>query len=104
MILEAAMLSIRPGTKADFEEAFQQASQIIASMKGYIRHELHLCHEVQDKYLLLVWWQTLEDHTEGFRGSPQYQQWKALLHHFYDPFPVVEHFNQVDLGSARQAP
>ncbi len=97
MILESAMLHIRAGQSAEFEAAFRQASPIIASMRGYIRHELHNCIEVEDKYLLLVWWETLEDHTEGFRGSAKYQEWKRLLHHFYEPFPVVEHFNPVVL-------
>ncbi|MCA9912149.1 MAG: antibiotic biosynthesis monooxygenase [Anaerolineae bacterium] len=99
MILESAMLHIRAGQSAEFEAAFRQASPIIASMQGYIRHELHRCMEVADKYLLLVWWETLEDHTEGFRGSAQYQDWKKLLHHFYEPFPVVEHFTQVDVSA-----
>jgi redox-sensitive bicupin YhaK (pirin superfamily)/heme-degrading monooxygenase HmoA len=48
-------------------------------------------------YLLTVEWERLEDHTEGFRGSPQYERWRELLHHFYDPFPTVEHFTPVDL-------
>lgn len=48
--------------------------------------------EQPSTYLLLVEWQTLEDHTVGFRQSAPYQQWRALLHHFYDPFPVVQHF------------
>ncbi|QPC84848.1 antibiotic biosynthesis monooxygenase [Phototrophicus methaneseepsis] len=97
MILEAAMLPTKPGTQEAFEAAFRQASTIIAAMPGYIRHELHRCHEDSNKYLLLVWWQTLEDHTVGFRQSEEYQQWKALLHHFYEPFPVAEHFSQVNL-------
>lgn len=46
-------------------------------------------------YLLLVEWQRLEDHTEGFRRSAQYQQWRWLLHHFYDPFPTVERYEIV---------
>lgn len=98
MILESANLHIRAQQSAEFESAFRQASPIIASMPGYIRHELHKCIEVADKYLLLVWWETLEDHTEGFRGSAQYQEWKRLLHHFYEPFPVVEHFTQINLS------
>ncbi len=92
MILEVAVLNIRPGQRLDFEAAFKQAAPIIASMPGYLSHELQHCVEVPDRYLLLVRWQTLEDHTVGFRGSPQYQEWKRLLHHFYDPFPVVEHY------------
>lgn len=66
-------------------------------MPGYLSHQLQRCIETENKYLLLVEWQTLQDHTVGFRQSPQYQQWKQRLHHFYDPFPVVEHFTAVSL-------
>ncbi|MEC0228357.1 antibiotic biosynthesis monooxygenase family protein [Paenibacillus alba] len=92
MILEAAILPVIAGKNAEFEAAFQQASSIISSMKGYISHELQVCLEDSNKYLLLVHWETLEDHTVGFRGSAEYQEWRTLLHHFYDPFPVVEHY------------
>ncbi len=101
MILEAAMLQVTPGREHEFEDAFRRASPIIAAAQGYLSHELQRCVEADGKYLLLVRWETLEDHTIGFRGSPAYQEWKALLHHFYDPFPVVEHFERVDLD--RQA-
>ena len=97
MILEAVFLPVIIGKEAEFETAFRQASPIIASMNGYRSHELHRCIETPGKYLLLVQWETLEDHTIGFRGSAEYAEWKRLLHHFYDPFPVVEHFQQVDL-------
>lgn len=97
MILEAVFLPVIAGRETEFEAAFKQASPIIASMRGYIAHELQRCIEQPGKYLLLVRWQTLEDHTIGFRQSPEYQQWRALLHHFYDPFPTVEHFEQVSL-------
>ena len=94
MILEHALLQVRPGQTAAFEAAFAQASPIIASMRGYHSHRLLPCIEDDHRYLLLVEWDTLEDHTEGFRRSPEYQDWKALLHHFYDPFPEVVHFVQ----------
>ena len=97
MILEAAMLQVRSGEEENFEQAFRKASSIISSMKGYISHNLHKCIEEKGKYLLQVNWQELEDHTVGFRQSPEYQEWKKLLHHFYDPFPVVEHFCKVEL-------
>jgi heme-degrading monooxygenase HmoA len=97
MILETAYLHIRAGEEGAFEQAFKRASPIIASMRGYQSHELHRCIEAPAKYLLLVRWDTLEDHTVGFRGSPNYQEWKALLHHFYDPFPTVEHFDPIPL-------
>jgi heme-degrading monooxygenase HmoA len=92
VILEAALLHVRPGQEGEFEAAFREASPLIAATPGYLGHELQRCLEAPSKYLLLVRWQTLEDHTVGFRGSPQYQDWKRLLHHFYDPFPTVEHF------------
>ncbi len=96
-ILEVAMLDVIPGREAEFEAAFREASSIIASMPGYHWHRLHRCLEAPSKYLLTVEWARLEDHTEGFRGSEEYQRWRALLHHFYDPFPVVEHFAEVAL-------
>lgn len=95
MILEVALLDVVPGRTAEFEEAFRTASSIISSMPGYISHELQRCLERPDRYVLLVRWETLEDHTVGFRGSPEYQEWKRLLHHFYDPFPTVEHYETV---------
>lgn len=95
MILEVATLDVRPGREAAFEAAFREASAIIAGMPGYVSHQLQRCLEHSSRYVLLVNWQTLEDHTVGFRGSPGYQEWKALLHHFYDPFPTVEHYSMV---------
>jgi heme-degrading monooxygenase HmoA len=92
MILEVAILNIKDGLNDEFEAAFQTASNIIATMSGYISHELQRCLEIEHRYILLVRWQTLEDHTIGFRQSPEYQQWRSLLHHFYDPFPIVEHY------------
>jgi len=95
MILEVAILEIRPGESADFERAFAEAQAIIASRPGYVSHQLLRCLEKSDQYLLLVKWRTLQNHTEGFRQSPQHQDWKRLLHHFYDPFPSVKHYAQV---------
>ena len=101
MILEAAMLNVKEDLESEFEASFKKASFIISSMPGYISHELHRCIEIKGKYLLLVSWNNLEDHTIGFRGSQEYQEWKRLLHHFYGPFPTVEHFVQVDLNGQR---
>jgi heme-degrading monooxygenase HmoA len=100
MILEAALLNVRAGEHAAFEQAFAKAQAIISAMHGYVSHQLHRCIEAPDKYLLLVNWRRLEDHTVGFRQSLEYQEWKRLLHHFYDPFPTVEHFEQVFEGRA----
>jgi len=91
-ILELAVLDVRPGQQAAFEEAFREARGLIARAAGHRRHELRRCLERDGRYLLLVWWDSLEAHEQGFRGSADYQRWKALLHHFYDPFPTVEHY------------
>jgi heme-degrading monooxygenase HmoA len=92
MILEVAVLDVRPGREREFEAAFAEAAPIIAAMPGCRSHQLQRCVEKPHRYLLLVDWDTLEAHTVGFRGSPQYQRWKALLHPFYDPFPTVLHY------------
>lgn len=95
MILEVAPLPVRAGQEAAFEAAFLQAQALIAAMPGYLGHELQRGIEHPNEYLLLVRWRSVEDHEQGFRQSPQYQEWKRLLHHFYDPFPVVSHFEPV---------
>ena len=101
--LEHAMLEVLPGTEQAFEAAFAKARLIIAAAQGYLSHRLEHCVERPNRYLLLVEWTTLEAHTDGFRGSPQYQQWRALLHHFYDPFPTVLHFRTVYTNDAGNA-
>ena len=99
MILEVAILKVKPGEQSVFERAFSEAQSIISSMRGYISHQLNKCIEIENQYILLVNWETLEDHTEGFRHSDRYQEWKSLLHHFYDPFPAVHHYGAVFEGS-----
>jgi heme-degrading monooxygenase HmoA len=94
-VLETAVLNVIPGQEAAFEAAFTEAQSIFASMDGYIAHQLQRCVEHPCQYLLLVRWKTLEAHTVGFRDSDEYQDWKRLLHHFYDPFPTVEHYQLV---------
>lgn len=92
MITEQAVLNVKPGEEADFEAAFGIAQVLIASMPGFESLQLLRGIEHPNRYLLLVEWVSLEDHTVGFRDSSEYQEWKRLLHHFYAPFPVVEHF------------
>jgi heme-degrading monooxygenase HmoA len=95
MILEVAILDVKCGHEAAFERDFAEASACIRSISGYISHELLRCVERQNRYILLARWTTLEAHTEGFRKSAQYVEWKRLLHHYYDPFPTVEHYSPV---------
>ncbi len=95
MVGEHASLSVTPGREADFESAFAQAGAIIASMDGFGRLTLSRCLERPATCPLLVEWASLEDHTVGFRGSADHQHWRQMLHHFYEPFPVVEHYEKV---------
>jgi len=95
MILEAAILNVTKGKEYDFEKDFAIASHYIQSIPGYVSHSLRRCLEEKNKYVLLVDWEKLEDHTVGFRESEAYLEWKKLLHHYYNPFPVVEHYEMV---------
>ncbi|MEO0572258.1 MAG: antibiotic biosynthesis monooxygenase [Bacteroidota bacterium] len=92
MVLEVAVLNIKEGNEVAFVRSFERASAIIVSMKGYLAHELKKCIEIENQYILLVNWESLEDHEQGFRKSSEYQEWKKLLHHFYEPFPEVLHY------------
>jgi len=100
MILEVAILDVIKGQEKEFEVAFEKAQKIISTMNGYISHQLQKCIEKENRYIFLVNWQTLEAHTKGFRGSPEYQEWKKLLHHFYSPFPEVQHYEMVSANYA----
>jgi heme-degrading monooxygenase HmoA len=95
MILEHALLPVITGREDEFEAAFARAKAIIAAAPGFVRLTLSRGIESPSSYLLLVEWETVEDHQVGFRGSPAYGEWRALLHEFYEPFPVVEHFAEV---------
>ncbi|HEY1721706.1 MAG TPA: antibiotic biosynthesis monooxygenase [Magnetospirillaceae bacterium] len=98
-ILESAILNIRPGQEAAFEAAMKTARPLIAATPGFEGIEVRRCVEAPNRYLLLVTWRALEDHTVGFRQSERYQEWRNLLHHFYDPFPIVEHYTApIELG------
>lgn len=100
MVLEVAPLQIRSGQESAFEAAFAIAQNILASMPGHRGHALQRCLERPSEYLLLVEWDSLEAHEQGFRGSPRYAEWKALLHRFYDPFPTVSHYVAIS-GTSR---
>jgi heme-degrading monooxygenase HmoA len=92
VILEHAVLEVIEGREEEFEAAFAQAEPIICGAQGCRGLRLERCLEARNRYLLLVEWDSLEAHTEGFRGSAAYGEWRALLHHFYEPFPTVEHY------------
>ena len=95
MVLEHALLDVISGLEVEFEEAFSRAREIISKSPGFISLKIVRGIERPSSYLLLVEWESLEDHTIGFRQSARYAEWRELLHHFYDPFPVVEHFLEI---------
>ena len=99
MILESALLDVKPGEEAAFEAAINEARPLIAATPGFRSIAVRRCLETSNRYLLLVEWEKLEDHTIGFRQSARYEKWRTLLHHFYDPFPRVEHFGANVLDS-----
>ncbi len=98
MILEVAILNVIPSQEDDFLRAFSKAESIISKMAGYNSHQLKRCIEHKSRFILLVEWEKLTDHTVGFRESKEYQEWKGLLHHFYDPFPTVEHYTNIEMA------
>ena len=95
MVLERAQFRITPGREDEFEQAFAQAKLLLARSHGFRSATLSRGIESPSTYLLLVEWETLEDHTEGFRGSPAFGEWRALIGHLFDGAPDVEHFAQV---------
>ena len=95
------MLTITPAQKSQFEDAFSQASKLISAMPGFVSHQLLRCLETDGRYLLLVQWLSVEHHMVGFRGSPQFQQWRALLGPFFAAAPAVEHYQAVSTGEAQ---
>lgn len=95
MILEAAVINIKEGTKDQFEKSFQEAQLVIGQANGYLSHQLQNCLENKNKYLLLVKWQTLEDHMEGFRKSDLFHQWRSIIGPYFETPPAVEHYELV---------
>ena len=95
MITEHALLDVVPGRELEFVGAMQRAKSLIAASPGFVSLRVERCLERPSRFLLLVEWERLEDHTDGFRRSSAYEEWRAALHHFYDPFPAVQHFEAV---------
>jgi heme-degrading monooxygenase HmoA len=94
MIVEHAVLNIKKSQSAAFEAAMKKVKPLIEATEGFQKMELRPCIESKDRYLLLVWWSSVEAHTVGFRQSARYEQWREALHGFYEPFPMVQHFGQ----------
>ena len=96
MILEHADIRIDPARAAEFEEAILRgASTVIAQAKGFRGYKVNRSIESPGRYLLMIYWDTLENHTVGFRGSDAFAQWRAIVGPFFAQPPVVEHLELV---------
>lgn len=95
MIIEHALIMIQPGRQAEFEQEFPNAKAVISRAGGFVDLSLHRGIETPDTYLLLIRWQTLEDHTVGFRQSALFEEWRAIIGPFFASPPVVDHFAQL---------
>ena len=92
MIVEQALLQVKAGQSDQFVAAMQKAKPLIAVQPGFQSIEVRPSADSPDQYLLLVTWADIESHRDGFRKSPEYPQWRDLLHDFYDPMPIVSYF------------
>ena len=101
-VLEQALLPVREGQEDAFEVAMSAAVPLVSSIPGFRGIRVSRGVERSGTYLLLIGWDSVEAHEVVFRGSPQYVRWRELLHHFYDPFPVVEHFVPVPVEPTRE--
>lgn len=93
MILESAVLNVKPNEEKAFVLAMTKAKKLIAAMPGFCGMEVRQSLDIPNQFILHVNWKTRTHHTEGFRQSTEYQEWRTLLHHFYEPMPTVEYYS-----------
>jgi heme-degrading monooxygenase HmoA len=98
MVLEHAVITLKPGTADRFEAALGEARAVIAASHGFRSLALHRGIEAPDRYVLLVEWETLDDHVIGFRESDAFIEWRALIGPYFESPPVVDHLTAVDLA------
>jgi heme-degrading monooxygenase HmoA len=93
MILEIADIRIKPGAQVEFDAAIQHAAAtVLPKAKGFLGIQVQKCIESPERYVLLIQWETLEDHTVEFRGGPLFAEWRAIIGPFFAGPPSVEHF------------
>lgn len=96
MILEVADIRIQPGRQAEFDVAIQHGlSTVISKAKGFWGYKVNKGIESPERYVLMIWWETLENHTVDFRESPAFAEWRAIVGPFFAQPPQVEHFTLV---------
>jgi heme-degrading monooxygenase HmoA len=92
MILELATIDIKEGQIEAFEAQLEKAQDVISQAGGYLGHEFQRCIEQPNRYILLIRWNTLEDHTIGFRESDLFKEWRSLIGSYFAGAPTVEHY------------
>lgn len=96
MILEIADIRIPPGRQADFDAAILRGlTTVVSTAKGFRGYKVNKCVETPERYVLMIYWETLENHTVDFRGGPLFAQWRAIVGPFFAQPPHVEHFELV---------
>lgn len=96
MVLEIADIRVKTDQQTEFEKAVQLAlTTVFPKAKGFLHHSFHRCRETPDRYVLQLTWDTLEDHTVGFRGSALFTEWRSMVEGFFAQPPHVEHFDLV---------
>ena len=104
MILEVADIRIAPGRNAEFDAALERGLQtVVTRAGGYRSHRVVKGIESPERYLLMIWWETLEDHTVAFRGGPLFPEWRAIVGPFFAAPPSVEHYTVVTEASGSPA-
>jgi heme-degrading monooxygenase HmoA len=98
MILELARIDIKEGTNQEFEAALEIAKGVISQSKGFQSISVKNCIEQSNRYILLIYWETLEDHTVGFRESELFKEWRALIGPFFLEPPLVQHFSDLRMS------
>lgn len=99
MVIEIAEIRVRPEDGDAFTVAIRKAaSTVLSRSPGYRRHSVFRCQETAGRFVLQVEWETLEAHTVGFRQSPAFGEWRAIIGPFFVQPPLVEHFDLVDAG------
>ena len=104
MILEVADIRIPPGKNAEFDAAIERGLEtVVARAEGYRRAQVVKGIESPERYLLMIWWETLENHTVDFRGGPLFAEWRAIVGPFFASPPSVEHYTVVTEASGSPA-
>ena len=96
MILEIADIRVTPGKGSEFDEAIQRGVEtVVSKSKGFRGYKVNRGIESPDRYVLMIYWETLENHTVDFRAGPLFPQWRAIVGPFFAAPPAVEHFELV---------